>query len=639
MVIGLSACGGGGGDSGSGSGPSVPANTPPQISADKRYIVSAGDSVTLSASATDAEGDSITFSWQQLNADPVANTNGNNTTSFSFTAPDKVDTIRFRVTASAGGQTDTEMVNVIVLEDVNTAVFIDTEYTGTETGSIDAPFSDIANTIRNASADSDFYIKTPSNNVHTRLWGRSDFPSLSRQSIYGAFTADWTLDYERPTKLGFSEVGLAYYDVDNDVTVSGLDILVANDEISSPYNQLAINAERGSATFSVINSLIDVQGFEGSDLRQSTGTVYGIRLVSVDSTNVIDNRITTGTGVSSFNQDPRSGTTINGNDGEDGNVGLNRIGGDGGRGTNGNNGGGGGNGAANSFAGGDNGSRGNGSVTGGSGGNGGFNSGGAGGSGQAGSNGGNGSNGDSGDGGTGFGRVASNGVFSRSVGASGESGNTGGGGGGGGGGAAGAAGANGGGGGGGGEGGEGGLGGFGAASGNASIAIHIAGGNSHLVQSNVLNAGNGGDGGNGGLGVAGGDGGKGGAGGSGTRLAGNAIGGDGGRGGNGGKGGNGGAGGSGGGGPSFGVFIGANTFANILDNEIRTGNGGQGGNASIVSDSNAAGEGGWSVGIFDGDSGDASVPTHSGNIFSIGQAGASGAPRNDTGQALETNFN
>ena len=54
---------------------------------------------------------------------------------------------------------------------------------------------------------------------------------------------------------------------------------------------------------------------------------------------------------------------------------------------------------------------------------------------------------------------------------------------------------------------------------------------------------------------------------------------------------------------------------------------------------NAAGEGGWSVGIFDGDSGDASVPTHSGNIFSIGQAGASGAPRNDTGQALETNFN
>lgn len=141
----------------------------------------------------------------------------------------------------------------------------------------------------------------------------------------------------------------------------------------------------------------------------------------------------------------------------------------------------------------------------------------------------------------------------------------------------------------------------------------------------------------GGGGAVGGEGGKGGSGVQGFSDGANNVR-QGGNGGNGGRGGAGGAGGSGGGGPSFGIFIGANTPATIENNTIITGNGGKGGNANFTNETNSAGFGGWSVAIFDGDLSDSLTPVVANNNITLGTPGQDGNPKSDQGTAAETNF-
>ena len=141
LIMAISACGGGS------DGNQTPTGSPPTISVEPRVLVSIGDAVTLSASATDPDGDNISFSWQQLNGEPVANTQGFSTSSASFNASNAVETITFRVTATSGGQSATDTISVIVLEDTDTAVFIDADFTGISMCTIDAPYSDFLTAI------------------------------------------------------------------------------------------------------------------------------------------------------------------------------------------------------------------------------------------------------------------------------------------------------------------------------------------------------------------------------------------------------------------------------------------------------------------------------------------------------------
>jgi hypothetical protein len=639
----LSACGGGGGDNS--SPPTQSNNTPPSVTADDRVLVSAGDAVTLTASATDSEADTISYSWIQQNGDTVANTQGFDTASASFSAPDKVQTMQFQVTATAAGQSDTTLVQVIVLEDVDTAVFIDADYTGTSDGSIDAPLTDLEMALTDTDDDADFYIQTPDNNAAYMLWTDPSFIPRIRdgKSIYGGYKDDWSRDTSTNlTPIIAEKYGLLFSDIDQITTVSGIDLTVTQPTQDSISSSLGIYVERGASEFILENNKITLEGFAGYTSSGYQGaSVFGFYTNDVDTVRVTDNTITTGMGYSASNRSSRTtGQGIDGGDGGDASVGNNEFGGASGSGGDGWNGGKGGNAGDGFNEKGSTGSDGGGRtspvfVKAGTGGRGGtaadgFRRG------TSAVDGGNGVRGSGGDGANGYGTLLGD-NYSASIAKSGDKGWAGGGGGGGGGGASSSLGADGGGGGGGGEGGGGGQGGFGAYSGGASMTLHIAGSTLTLVSGNTLTAGDGANGGLGGGGAVGGDGGEGGSG-----VQGFSDGSDdlrkGGNGGDGGRGGSGGAGGSGGGGPSFGIFIGANTPATIEDNTIITGNGGKGGSANFTNETNSAGYGGWSVAIFDGDLSDSLTPMVSNNSITLGTAGQDGNPKTGQGTAANTNF-
>ncbi|MBT1451385.1 hypothetical protein KJ365_10900 [Glaciecola sp. XM2] len=654
-ALGLSGCGGGSSSGGDDGGP-VPGgggssnDAPPTVTAESRILVSSGDAVTLTADATDPDGDAITYSWRQLSGAPISNESGFSAASASFSAPDDVDSLVLEVTATANGRSDTAQVQVLVLEDTTTAIFVDAEFSGTSDGSIDAPFTSLANVVESLTIQEDIYIKTPSDGE------RLDWKTTPGQivylsggnSVYGGFGADWSRDIvNNRTGLQASENGLVYRGVDVSTVVSGIDLLVSSTQLDDDFNIIGIFAEIGSASFTIDNATVLLEDFDDNSVAGSAGASYALYFDNIDTTKVTNSNITAGNAKNALNAGAR--TTDQGRDGvdgEDGRVGLNTNGGAGGASSGGGwNGGAGGDAATTSFAPGDNGIRGSGRETplvrGGSPGTGGFDADTSTPEGRGGGNGGRGDNGVRGNPGTGangFGSIFNNGQFFRSRGENGSDGFSGGGGGGGGGGAAGAAGANGGAGGGGGEGGDGGAGGFGASSGFPSIGIHIAGGNSHNIVNNQISSGNGGRGGIGGTGSAGGAGGTGGEGASGTQGFGNAKGGRGGNGGDGGTGGRGGSGGSGGGGPSFAIFIGGSTPANITNNSLTTGNGGTGGAADFTNEPDAAGRGGWSVGIFDGNASDSLTPVVSNNTFVLGEAGQDGNPMDAVGQRSNTNF-
>lgn len=642
----LSACGGGGGGSTSTSSN----DAPPSVSADPRIIVDAGSAVSLSADASDPDGDAISYSWTQISGSAITNTAGFSSNTASFSAPEDVDSLVLRVTATANGLSDTADVQVIVLEDTTTAIFVDAQFTGSSTGGIDAPFSDLAVVLNNLEEGQDVYIKTPSDSTRINTQESPGVqPNLqSGNSLYGGFDSNWSRDTQNNrTPIEAVELGLIYNRINVPTVVSGLDLFVSATQTNNDFNLVGIYASEGSASFAVDNNTVVLEDFDEDSLGVNGGGSYGVYLHNIDTTVISNNVITSGRAKNARNQSARTtGVGQDGNNGEDARVGLNIIGGAGGSGTGGWNGGAGGNAGNTSFEPGEGGQRGGGRsspvvVGGGDPGSLGFDNDTSTSEGRDGGDGGNGDHGPRGtpgEGAQGYGRVSTSGVYARAIGGTGGDGWAGGGGGGGGGASAGAAGANGGAGGGGGEGGDGGAGGYGGFSGYPSIAVHVAGGNSNTISHNQITSGDGGRGGIGGTGAPGGKGGQGGLGVEGTQGPANAKGGTGGNGGNGGNGGRGGSGGSGGGGPSFAVFIGGNTPATVTNNMINTGDGGVGGAADFTDEERAAGYGGWTVGIFDGDTLDSLTPEQRDNSFNLGNGGPAGNPRITSGQSINTNF-
>ncbi|TRY34019.1 PKD domain-containing protein [Aliiglaciecola sp. M165] len=636
----LSACGGGGGDSSTSTPvtpppPPPPPDTPPSVSVDSRIIVSVGDSVSFSASASDPDGDDISYEWVQQSGEPVSNSSGFDTATASFSAPDSVSSFTFEVTATANGQSDSASILVIVLEDVDTAVFIDAQFTGASDGSIDAPYKEFASVLEqnlDDNTDVDFYIKTPTDDTVFSLW-EGDTRTISQNiSFYGGYLEDWHRDAtnQRTPIMTENEAGIRYSSTDQYVEVSGIDLMLNLDAVDNGTSVVGIQG------VSLDHLMIRDNTISLSDypFDNSSASVYGVISDQITSFSLLNNTITSGSAPASA----RDAVQNNRGAGADGRNGSNGDGADGGIGgdsdtgiSGGGQGGDGGRGSS------EDGERGEDSRLGFSTGPG---AGGAGGDasededdGVNGVNGNNGITGSAGNGGTGFGRFTNGGRFATSSGSLGRSGSDGAGGGGGGGGGSSTLGFNGGGGGGGGEGGEGGEGGFGANSGGASIGVYVIQGALNDIAGNTITTSNGGIGGIGGLGASGGDGGSGGSGADGN----SSNSGDGGNGGNGGDGGDGGIGGSGGGGPTFGILLNSDTFATISNNQITTGNGGNGGSA-IIAIEQAAGKGGWSIGIFDANTEDASTPTLDGNTFTIGEAGDDGNPSAGTGTAADTNF-
>ncbi len=116
----LAACGGSGGDGG-GSPPPPPPPAAPVANAGPDQTVQELTVVNLSGSATDANGDPITYSWAQT-AGQMVTLNTPDSAAASFTAPDVTvgnpETLTFELTASdPGGLSSTDTINVTVQED------------------------------------------------------------------------------------------------------------------------------------------------------------------------------------------------------------------------------------------------------------------------------------------------------------------------------------------------------------------------------------------------------------------------------------------------------------------------------------------------------------------------------------------
>ncbi|MEL7312564.1 MAG: hypothetical protein AAFN07_13715 [Pseudomonadota bacterium] len=634
----LPACGGGGGGGG-GSTPPVATNNAPTVTSDERQIGETDANVTLTATGSDPDGDALTYTWTQTQGAPVSNETGADSATYEFTAPAEVDSLMFTVSVSDGSLSASADVRVILLEDSNDAVFIDAGFTGSNSdGSIDAPFTALRDALEAGSDTADYYIKSLANNESYDISGSNPFDEieLASNSLYGGYDDDWMRDIENNRTLIVSGIrALDFNNFDQPVTVSGLDITGGEINTNTSFEDaILIDATFSQASFRLLSNTLTAANAATDTFQNSSASSIVVRASEIESVDIIGNLMIAGMGGSAANRTDRTdGVGQNGASGGNAGSSGNENGGTGGDGVS-------------IYAGGDGGQGGTGSNDNGAGGEagesrvvspaatGGLGGGGGNSSNENGRNGAGGQdgfeNGSAGSGGRGFGSVG--GMFATGRGIDGFTGFAGAGGGGGGGGRATLIGGDGGGGGGGGGGGLGGRGGFGGSSGGASIGVDLSGVTTSRIEDNDITTSNGALGGQGGRGGRGGTGGSGGSGANGTAGAG-----DGGDGGAGGDGGFGGYGGSGGGGPSFGIYLGRDLGTMISNNLIQVGNGGDG--AITRSDAaRAAGDGGWSVGIFDGDTNDGVAPVLDGNTITPGAAGASGAASGTAGFSGETNF-
>lgn len=90
-------------------------NRAPAANAGLDQTVAAGASVTLDgSSSSDPEGDTLTYSWDQY-AGTTVTLSGEDTSTATFTAPDKADILQFELTVTDSlGQTATDTVSVTV---------------------------------------------------------------------------------------------------------------------------------------------------------------------------------------------------------------------------------------------------------------------------------------------------------------------------------------------------------------------------------------------------------------------------------------------------------------------------------------------------------------------------------------------
>ena len=498
----------------------VTANSAPTVEAGADRDADRGEGVTIPTVAADAEGHTITYSWQQLSGPQVTIANPTSAT-LGFTAPNEIGVASFQVTVSDGLLSSSDVVKVFIFEDKTRALFVRPNGSDAAAGSRATPFRTLSRALEVAApTGSDIYATV----------GEYDEPVVLRDgvSMYGAFETGWggrmpLLNTQVASVIVGDSIGIHGNGVSN-LTVDG---------------------------FTVQSGPAPTLGFGTS--------AYGIRLQGATNVTLSNNLVSAAAGRVGL-----AGYTgiLGGNGfvGSDALANAGAAGGSGGSGTS-SGGGQGGNAGDPPTPGSPGGTGIPGNVPGGAAGTAGSPDGGDGGNGQ------NGTVGAVGTAGT-IGTFAASGYVPAQAGAGAQGGSGGGGGGGGGGRTIG--GSIGGGGGGGGGGGQGGGGGEGGGGGGGSFGIYVGSSTNVTLRKNMVATNVGGTGGAGGEGGAGGQGNVGGSG----NVA--AAGGKGGNGGAGGSGARGGQGGGGAGGPSITLVFVSSTVTST-ENTVQPGNGGAAG--------------------------------------------------------------
>ncbi|MGE6759589.1 myxosortase-dependent M36 family metallopeptidase [Corallococcus interemptor] len=154
-------------------------NHPPVVDAGADQEVAARTEVTLSGTATDADGDAITYAWTQVSGTTVT-LSGADTATAKFTAPNVAadEELSFRLTVTAGGESASDLVNVKVSVDNRAPTVSGTTSTATE--------GDKVAITTNA--------KDPDGDALTYAWTQTGGPSVS---LTGANTAK--LEFTAPS--------------------------------------------------------------------------------------------------------------------------------------------------------------------------------------------------------------------------------------------------------------------------------------------------------------------------------------------------------------------------------------------------------------------------------------------------------
>ncbi|NNL62275.1 MAG: hypothetical protein HKO69_00560 [Woeseiaceae bacterium] len=118
ISLGLAACGGGGGSASNNN--NTPSNRAPTVSAGADQAVKEFTDVTLAGTASDADNDALTYSWEQTAGSTVAITGATSLTA-GFAAPDVLaanspEVFTFRLTVSDGSTQRSDSVDVSVTD-------------------------------------------------------------------------------------------------------------------------------------------------------------------------------------------------------------------------------------------------------------------------------------------------------------------------------------------------------------------------------------------------------------------------------------------------------------------------------------------------------------------------------------------
>ena len=112
-------------------------NDAPTAEAGNNQTVDGGDTVTLSGSGTDPEGQAVTYAWRQTGGSPSVSLTGSTTQTASFTAPNlsSTTTLTFTLTVSDGSLSGTATVTITVeAADTTPDAFTFTAKTGVSPG-------------------------------------------------------------------------------------------------------------------------------------------------------------------------------------------------------------------------------------------------------------------------------------------------------------------------------------------------------------------------------------------------------------------------------------------------------------------------------------------------------------------------